>query len=108
VTEPLADKTCVPCTTGVPALEGAELARLHRQVPSWELVEGHHLRKAFRFGDFREALGFVNRVGELAEEQGHHPDLAFGWGWAEVEIFTHRVDGLSENDFILAAKVDEL
>lgn len=104
----LSSKTCVPCTTDVPALEGAELARLRRQVPDWELVDGHHLKKGFRFGDFREALDFVNRVGELAEEQSHHPDVAFGWGWAEIKVFTHRIDGLTENDFILAAKVDLL
>jgi len=108
VTGRLSDKTCVPCTTDVPALEGEELAGLHRQLQGWELVEGHHLRKSFRFGDFREALEFVNRVGELAEEQGHHPDVGFGWGWAEIRVFTHRIDGLSENDFILAAKVDAL
>ena len=104
----LSSKTCVPCKGDVPALEGAELARLHRQVPGWELVEGHHLKKGFRFRDFRGALDFVNRVGELAEEQGHHPDVSLGWGWAEISIFTHSIDGLSENDFILAAKVDAL
>ncbi len=104
----LSNETCVPCTTDVPALEGTELARLHRQIPGWELVDGHHLKKGFRFGSFREALDFVNRVGELAEEQGHHPDVGFGWGWAEITIFTHRIDGLTENDFILAAKVDLL
>ncbi len=104
----LSEKTCVPCTGDVPALGGAELARLHGQVPAWELVDGHHLKRRFGFADFRQALGFVNRVGELAEEQGHHPDVCFGWGWAELTIFTHRTDGLTENDFILAAKVDGL
>lgn len=108
MTKELSSKTCVPCTTDVPTLEGAELARLHRQVPGWELVDGHHLKKGFRFSNFREALDFVNRVGNLAEEQGHHPDLAFGWGWAEIKVFTHSIDGLTENDFILAAKVDLL
>ena len=74
-TEP-SSKTCVPCTTDVPALDAAELAELHRQVPGWELVGGHHLKKGFGFGNFREALDFVNRVGDLAEEQGHHLDVA--------------------------------
>ena len=104
----LASKTCVPCRGDVPPLEGEELEALSRQVPEWEVVEEHHLKREFRFGNFREALAFVNRVGELAEEQGHHPDIAFGWGRAEVTIFTHKIDGLTESDFILAAKVDRL
>ena len=104
----LAARECVPCRGDMPALAEARLADLHREIPTWEVVDGHHLKKRFRFGDFREALGFVNRVGELAEEQGHHPDVGFGWGWAEVSVFTHSVDGLTENDFILAAKVDGL
>ena len=104
----LADKTCVPCRGGVPPLEGEELEALSRQVPEWEVVEEHHLKREFRFGNFREALAFVNRVGELAEEQGHHPNIAFGWGRVEVTIFTHKIDGLTESDFILAAKVDRL
>jgi 4a-hydroxytetrahydrobiopterin dehydratase len=104
----LASKTCVPCTGDVPPLEGEELEALARQVPEWEVVEEHHLKREFRFGNFREALAFVNRVGELAEEQGHHPDIAFGWGRAEITIFTHKIDGLTESDFIFAAKVDGL
>jgi 4a-hydroxytetrahydrobiopterin dehydratase len=92
----------------VPPLEGEELEALSRQVPEWEVVEEHHLKREFRFGNFREALGFVNRVGELAEDQAHHPDIAFGWGRAEVTIFTHKIDGLTESDFILAAKVEGL
>ena len=104
----LADKTCVPCRSGAPPLKGADLEKLHRQVPGWNLVEEHHLRREFRFKDFREALDFVNRVGELAEAQGHHPDIDFGWGRAEVTIFTHKIDGLTESDFVFAAKVDRL
>jgi 4a-hydroxytetrahydrobiopterin dehydratase len=104
----LADKTCVPCKGGVPPLKGAELEALSRQVPDWEVVEEHHLRREFRFKNFREALGFVNGVGELAEEQAHHPDIYFGWGRAAVTIFTHKIDGLTESDFILAAKVERL
>jgi 4a-hydroxytetrahydrobiopterin dehydratase len=104
----LADRACVPCRGGVPPLEGEELEELSRQVPGWEVVRGHHLRREFRFQNFREALDFVNRVGELAEEQSHHPDIDFGWGRAGITIFTHKIDGLTESDFVLAAKVDRL
>jgi 4a-hydroxytetrahydrobiopterin dehydratase len=104
----LADKTCVPCRGDVPPLRGKELEELERQLPDWEVVEGHHLRREFRFRNFREALDFVNRVGELAEEQGHHPDIDFGWGRAAITVFTHKIDGLTESDFVLAAKVDRL
>lgn len=104
----LADKTCVPCKGGVTPLEGESLKELHHQIPEWTIVEEHHLRREFGFKSFREALEFVNQVGELAEEQGHHPDIEFGWGRAEVEIFTHKIDGLTESDFIFAAKVDRL
>ena len=104
----LASKTCVPCRGGTPPLKGEELDDLRRQIPGWEVVEEHHLRRHFRFKNFREALDFVNRVGELAEEQGHHPDVRFGWGYAEVTVYTHKIDGLTESDFILAAKISEL
>jgi 4a-hydroxytetrahydrobiopterin dehydratase len=104
----LASKTCVPCRGDVPPLRGAALQELSRQVSEWEVVDEHHLRREFRFKNFREALDFVNRVGELAEEQAHHPDIDFGWGRAAVKIFTHKIDGLTESDFILAAKVDRL
>lgn len=104
----LAAKTCVPCRGGVPPLAGAELTRLAAQVPEWEVVDGHHLRRRFRFRDFREALDFVDRVGALAEEQDHHPDISFGWGRAEIVIYTHKIDGLTESDFVFAAKTDRL
>jgi 4a-hydroxytetrahydrobiopterin dehydratase len=104
----LASKTCVPCKGGTPPLKGEELNELRRQVPEWEVVEEHHLRRVFRFKNFREALDFVNKVGGLAEEQGHHPDISFGWGRVEVTIWTHKIDGLTESDFIFAAKVDTL
>jgi 4a-hydroxytetrahydrobiopterin dehydratase len=104
----LASKTCVPCRGDVPPLKGAELEELSRQVPGWEVVDEHHLRREFRFKNFREALDFVNRVGELAEEQAHHPDIVLGWGRVGVTIFTHKIDGLTESDFILAAKIDKL
>ncbi len=104
----LASKTCVPCRGGVPPLKGAELARLWQQVEGWEVVEEHHLHKVFKFADFRQAMTFVNKVGELAEEQGHHPDLGLAWGKVEITIWTHKIDGLTESDFILAAKIDQL
>ena len=104
----LASKTCVPCRGGTPPLEGEPLEELSRQLPGWDVVEEHHLRREFRFANFREALDFVNRVGELAEEQAHHPDVDFGWGRAGITIFTHKIDGLTESDFVLAAKVDRL
>ena len=102
----LANRNCVPCRGDTPPLKGEELEGLRRQVPGWEVVEEHHLRRTFKFKNFREALGFVNRVGELAEEQGHHPDISFGWGYTEVTVFTHKIDGLTESDFVFAAKVD--
>lgn len=107
----LADKTCVPCKGGVPPLKGKELAEMHHQLPDyahWNIVNQHHLVRAYTFSDFKSALAFVNRVGALAEEQGHHPDILLGWGKAEVTIWTHKVDGLTESDFILAAKIDRL
>ena len=104
----LASKTCVPCRGDTPPLKGEELEELSSQLPDWEVVEEHHLKKTFRFKNFREALDFVGRVGEVAEEQGHHPDITFGWGKAEITVFTHKIDGLTESDFILAAKANEL
>ena len=104
----LAAKTCVPCRGDTPPLKGDGLLGLAAQVPDWEVVEEHHLGRRFRFKNFREALRFVNRVGELAEEQGHHPDVTFGWGYADVTVWTHKIDGLTESDFVFAAKVDAL
>jgi 4a-hydroxytetrahydrobiopterin dehydratase len=104
----LAEKTCVPCRGGVPPLQGEELQKLSRQVKGWEVVNEHHVKKAFKFSNFRAALAFVNKVGELAEEQGHHPDIYLAWGKAEITIWTHKIDGLTESDFILAAKIDDL
>lgn len=104
----LASRECVPCRGGVPPLKGEPLAALLAQLQGWEVINEHHLKKEYRVKDFREALAFVNRVGELAEKQGHHPDLCFGWGRVEITIWTHKIDGLTESDFILAAKIDEL
>jgi 4a-hydroxytetrahydrobiopterin dehydratase len=104
----LASKTCVPCRGGVPPLKGSQLAGLAAQVPQWQIVNEHHLTRNFAFPDFRQALDFVNRVGEIAEEQGHHPNILLTWGRAEITIWTHKIDGLTESDFILAAKIDKL
>ena len=104
----LATRDCVPCRGGVPPLKGDELSKLTSEIAGWEVVNEHHLRKEYKFGDFAKTLEFVNRVGQLAEEQWHHPDTCFGWGRAEITIWTHKIDGLTESDFILAAKIDML
>jgi len=104
----LAAKACVPCRGGMPPLKGEELASLQKQVDGWNVIEEHHITKAFKFPDFREALKFVNQVGNLAEEQGHHPDIFLAWGKVEITTWTHKISGLTESDFILAAKIDQL
>jgi 4a-hydroxytetrahydrobiopterin dehydratase len=105
----LAAKQCVPCKGGVPPLQGPELRTLHDQLGGgWKIVEDHHLEKQYRFSNFREALDFTNRVGELAEEQGHHPDIELSWGRVRLLVWTHKIDGLTESDFIWAAKADRL
>ena len=89
--------------------KGDELQALSDELSSWSVVEEHHLSRVFcKFRDFAAALAFVNRVGELAEQQGHHPDICFGWGRVEITTWTHKIDGLTESDFILAAKIDQL
>jgi 4a-hydroxytetrahydrobiopterin dehydratase len=106
--EQLADKKCVPCRGGVPPLKGKELANIEKLVPGWSVVDEHHLTREYKFPDFAQALAFVNRVGALAEEQGHHPDILLAWGKAAITLWTHKVDGLTESDFIMAAKIDRL
>ncbi len=104
----LAKRECVPCRGGVPPLKGPEITKLLTELSGWEVITEHHLRKAFSFSNFRDAQSFVNSVGAIAEEQGHHPDICFGWGRAEISIWTHKIDGLTESDFILAAKIDQI
>jgi len=104
----LAEKNCVPCRGGVPALAGKDLDALARQLPEWKVVDGHHIVRLFKFPDFRQALTFVNRVGEMAEQQGHHPDILLSCRKAEITLWTHAVKGLTESDFIMAAKIDQL
>lgn len=108
MSEQLADKKCVPCTGNVPSLSATELSTLQHNVPEWNVVNQHHLHRAFRFPDFKQALAFVNRVGEVAENEGHHPDILLTWGKAEITLWTHKIDGLTESDFIMAAKIDRL
>lgn len=103
----LASKECVPCKGGIPPLKGDDLDSLRNQLGGeWEVVDSHHLEKEYRFPDFRAALDFTNRVGELAEAQGHHPDIYLAWGKVRVTIWTHKIDGLTESDFVFAAKSD--
>lgn len=105
----LSEKTCVPCKGGVEPMQRDEAERYLVQTPGWELThEATRLHREFRFKNFAQALEFVNKVGEIAETQSHHPEIAFGWGHVTVEIWTHKIHGLHENDFILAAKVNEL
>ncbi len=104
----LAEKTCVSCHGGVPPLTPNEIAGLLPQVTGWNVVDDHHLTKDYKFRNFREALDFVNRVGAVADEQNHHPDIFLAWGKVAIQIWTHKINGLTESDFIFAAKVDEL
>lgn len=102
----LAARNCVPCTGGVSPLKGDELRAMAGQLPAWSVVNEHHLARAYKFPDFAAALAFVNRVGQMAEEQQHHPDILLSWGKATITIWTHTIDGLTESDFVFAAKCD--
>ena len=105
----LAKKECIPCKGGVPPLAGDELRRLHAQLGyDWKVINEHHLEKHYLFKNFREALTFTNKVGEFAEAVGHHPDIYLAWGKVGITIWTHKIDGLTESDFIFAAKTDAL
>jgi 4a-hydroxytetrahydrobiopterin dehydratase len=103
----LSQKQCVPCRGGVPPLTAAEIAPLASEVKNWSVVNNHHISKEFKFTDFKTALAFVNTVGSIAEDQGHHPDILLAWGRVGVTIWTHKINGLTESDFILAAKIDD-
>jgi 4a-hydroxytetrahydrobiopterin dehydratase len=104
----LADKHCVPCRGGVPPLQGDALRPYAEQLPDWKIVEEHHIVKSFQFRDFKTALDFVNRIGAVAEQEGHHPDLCLAWGKVDAQIYTHKIKGLTESDFVMAAKIDQL
>jgi 4a-hydroxytetrahydrobiopterin dehydratase len=105
----IAGKSCTPCRGGVPPLTPEEAADFHRQTPDWELSDdATSIARTYRFDNFRSAFDFVSRVAELAEAEGHHPDVRFGWGYATISLQTKKIKGLHENDFIMAAKIDRL
>ena len=105
----LIDKTCTPCKGGVPPLTPQEAEGFHAQVPQWEVRDGaRRIERTFRCGNFREALTLAQQVGELAEAERHHPDIAFGWGYVTIALQTKKIKGLHENDFIMAAKIDRI
>ena len=108
----LADKKCIPCKGGIPPFNMSEIHKYLKKVDGWDVKENQsksfYLIKEFKFKNFLESQDFVNKVGEIAEKEGHHPDISFGWGYAKIRIFTHSIKGLAESDFILAAKVDQL
>src|SRR6476620_199934 len=104
----LAEKTCVPCRGGVPPLTSKQIETLTPELDHWLVRANHHLEKGYIFPDFQTGLEFVNRVGVIAEEQGHHPDICLSWGRVTITIWTHKIDGLTESDFILAAKIERI
>jgi 4a-hydroxytetrahydrobiopterin dehydratase len=107
--ENLAAKDCIPCKGGVPPLKGADLRNLASQLAhGWKVVDEHHLEKRFSFPDFKQALEFTNKVGAIAEAQGHHPDIYLAWGKVGLTIWTHKIDGLTESDFVIAAKFESI
>src|SRR5690348_14174048 len=105
----LAEQECKSCKGGTPPLEGEQLEELHSQLSKgWKVIDEHHLEKEFKFKDFQQALDFTNEVGELAESVNHHPDIYLAWGQVKLTLWTHTIDGLSESDFVFAAKVDKI
>jgi 4a-hydroxytetrahydrobiopterin dehydratase len=109
MSEALAEKRCTPCRGGIPPLTRDEALSFQAQAPNWGLADNvHRIERTFRFRNFREALAFVEEVGELAETEGHHPDISFGWGYATVSLSTKKIKGLHENDFIMASKIDQI
>ena len=104
----LAQRQCVPCKGGVPPLKGKALTSIHKQLENgWQVIEEHHLEKEFTFKNFRQALDFTNKIGDVAETEGHHPDIYLSWGKVKVLVWTHKINGLTESDFIYAAKTDQ-
>ena len=109
MTNELSKKQCIPCKGGVSPLKGENLENIHKQLNgNWMIVDEHHLEKEYIFSNFRQALAFTNQVGELAEAEGHHLDIYLSWGKVKLMVWTHKIDGLTESDFIFAAKVDVL
>jgi 4a-hydroxytetrahydrobiopterin dehydratase len=108
MTDGIAQKTCTPCRGGVAPLKQEAAEGYLSQTPGWELGDARLLRRKFKFADFRQSLSFVDKVARLAEDERHHPDICFGWGYAAVSLQTHKIKGLHENDFIMAAKINLL
>ena len=109
MTNELADRICTPCRGGVPPMTSHEAKQYLEQTHGWALLSaGTRLERTFKFANFKDALEFVDKVGAVAEREGHHPDIRFGWGYCTVELYTHKIKGLHQNDFIMAAKIDEL
>ena len=109
MTENLTSKSCTPCRGGIPPLTPEEVEGHHRQTPAWDVRDdSHRIERTFQFKNFAEAFAFVQRVADLAEAEGHHPDVRFGWGYATVSLQTKKIKGLHENDFIMAAKLDHM
>lgn len=104
----LVQKKCFPCEGGIKPLKGKALQPYLKEVSGWNIIENHHLEKEFKFKDFKTALAFVNKVGNIAEREGHHPDINLSWGKVKITLWTHAINGLSENDFIMAKKIDML
>ncbi len=108
----LFEKKCVPCEGGVPALDISEIHKYQKKINGWDVIKNekniYFLEKKFTFKNFVGSQKFVNEVGRISEEEGHHPEILFGWGYAKINISTHAIEGLSENDFILASKIDKI
>ena len=108
----LANKKCVPCEGNIPPFDKSEIHKYLKKVDGWEVKsnedESYYLIKDFKFKNFAESQKFINKVGDLAESENHHPDISFGWGYCSIKIFTHAIKGLAESDFILAAKIDQI
>ena len=111
-TSELYNKNCIPCKGGLPPFEISEIHKYLKKVDGWDVKkkegETYFLEKQFNFDNFMQSLKFVNEVGSISEKEGHHPDIVFGWGYAKIQIFTHKIKGLVESDFILAAKIDKI
>ena len=111
-TSDLHNKNCIPCKGGIPPFEISEIHKYLKKVDGWDVKktedETYFLEKKFNFDNFLKSQKFVNKVGDIAEKEGHHPDIVFGWGYAKIQIFTHKIKGLVESDFILAAKIDKI
>lgn len=107
--EPTCEKKCPPCDEATASLAADKLRKLQQKLnnPEWKIPKGHHLERHIKFKDFKAALACTNKIGEVAEEMGHHPNICLAWGEVKIQIWTHKINGLTENDFVLAAKIDE-